>query len=174
MTRFLEVFMKTKKIATYGLLVSLAFILSYLESLFPIPIPIPGIKIGVANLVVMIALYGFGSTQAFVLSIIRIILVGFTFGNLSTMMYSLAGGLLSCLLMILFKKLKFFSMVGVSIIGGISHNIGQILMAILILESASIINYLPALLITGTITGTLIGIIGGLIEKRLKKFLVNY
>lgn len=166
--------MKTKKIATYGLLVSLAFILSYLESLFPIPIPIPGIKIGFANLVVMIALYGFGSTKAFVLSIIRIILVGFTFGNLSTMMYSLAGGLLSCLLMILFKKLKFFSMVGVSIIGGISHNIGQILMAILILESASIINYLPALLITGTITGTLIGIIGGLIEKRLKKFLVNY
>lgn len=166
--------MKTKKIATYGLLVALAFILSYLESLFPIPIPIPGIKIGFANLVVMIALYGFGSTQAFVLSIIRIILVGFTFGNLSTMMYSLAGGLLSCLLMILFKKLKFFSMVGVSIIGGISHNIGQILMAILILESASIINYLPALLITGTITGTLIGIIGGLIEKRLKKFLVNY
>ena len=160
--------MKSKKTAVYGLLVALAFILSYIESLIPFPF-IPGIKLGLANLVVIVALYGMGWKEAFVLSLIRIILVGFTFGNLSTMLYSLAGGLLSWLMMVLAKKSKWFSMVGVSIIGGISHNIGQIIVAILTVSNVYLVTYLPVLLITGAITGALIGFLGALIVKRIKR-----
>ncbi|MDF2486314.1 MAG: putative rane protein, partial [Herbinix sp.] len=124
--------MKSQKVATYGLFVALAFILSYIESLFPLSIAIPGIKLGLANLVVITALYKMGVKEAFVLSVIRIILVGFTFGNPSMMMFSLAGGLLSWLLMVIFQKTKLFGMIGVSIIGGIAHNIGQIVVSILV------------------------------------------
>lgn len=163
--------MKTKNIATYGLLVALAFILSYIEYLFPLPIPIPGIKLGLANLVVITALYSLGHKEAFALSIIRIILVGFTFGSPSNMMFSMAGGLLSWLMMALFKKSKLFSFVGVSVIGGISHNVGQIVTSIFIVENINIIYYLPFLLISGIITGTVIGILGAMIVKRLKNIL---
>ncbi|HWT75805.1 MAG TPA: Gx transporter family protein [Mobilitalea sp.] len=162
--------MKSKKIATYGLLVALAFILSYIESLFPLAVAIPGIKMGLANLVVITALYSMGVRDAFVLSIIRIILVGFTFGSPSTMIFSIAGGLLSWLLMTIFMKSKFFSFVGVSIIGGISHNIGQIIMAIFVVENLNLVYYLPFLLISGILTGAVIGILGAMIVKRLKKF----
>ncbi|MDF2906521.1 MAG: putative rane protein [Herbinix sp.] len=160
--------MTSKKIATYGLLVALAFILSYIESLFPVFIAIPGIKLGLANLVVITAIYKMGVKEAFVLSIIRIVLVGFTFGNPSTMMFSLVGGLLSWLLMVIFQKTKLFSTIGVSIIGGIAHNIGQILVAILVVENIDIIYYLPVLLIFGVIMGALIGILATIIIKRLK------
>ncbi len=160
--------MKSKKVATYGLLVALAFILSYIESLFPLAIAIPGIKLGLANLVVITALYKMGVKEAFVLSIIRIILVGFTFGNASTMMFSLVGGLLSWLLMVIFQKLKIFSMIGVSIIGGIAHNIGQIVVAMFVVHSIDMIYYLPFLLLFGVIMGALIGILGTIIIKSLK------
>lgn len=162
--------MKSNKIASYGLLVALAFILSYIESLFPIPVPIPGIKIGLANLVVITALYSMGTKEALVLAVIRIIMVGFTFGNPSTMIFSLAGGLLSWLMMTLLKRSKLFSQVGVSIAGGISHNIGQIVIAIFVVENINIIYYLPVLLISGVITGALIGILASMIIKRVKKF----
>ena len=160
--------MKSKKTAIYGLLVALAFILSYIESLFPLSIAIPGIKLGLANLVVIVAIYKLGVKEAFTLSIIRIILVSFTFGSPSMMMFSLVGGLLSWLLMVIFQKSKLFSMVGVSIIGGIAHNIGQIIVSILVLENINIIYYLPFLLVSGVITGGLIGILAAIIIKRLK------
>lgn len=160
--------MKSKKIATYGLLVALAFILSYIESLFPIPIPVPGIKLGLANLVVIAALYSMGVKEAFTLSIIRIVLSGFTFGSPSMMIFSLAGGILSWLMMSIFKKSKLFGLIGVSIIGGIFHNIGQIVASIFIVENINIIYYLPFLLISGIITGTVIGILGAMIVKRIK------
>jgi heptaprenyl diphosphate synthase len=162
--------MKSKRTATYGLLIALAFILSYIETLIPIPFAVPGMKMGLANLVVITSLYAMGGKQAFVLSMIRIILVGFTFGNLSTMAFSIAGGLLSWFLMLIFMKTKWFSIVGVSIIGGISHNIGQILVSIYIVDNLNIAYYLPFLLITGVVTGTLIGMLGALIVKRLKNF----
>lgn len=160
--------MKSKKVAIYGLLVALAFILSYIESLFPLPVPIPGIKLGLANLVVLTALYTMGVKEAFVLSIIRIILVAFTFGGPSKMIFSLAGGLLSWFLMSLLKNRKTFSQVGVSIVGGISHNIGQIIAAMIIVENVNIIYYLPVLLVFGVFTGAMVGILGGLIIKRIK------
>ena len=164
--------MKSQKVATYGLFVALAFILSYIESLIPMPVPIPGIKIGLANLVVIASLYTMGPKEAFSLSMVRVILIGFTFGNLSTMIYSLAGGLLSCMLMIFFSKFKLFSMIGVSIIGGVSHNIGQILVAMLVVQSSFLMYYLPFLLLAGTISGTVIGIIGANIVERIKRFRV--
>lgn len=161
--------MKSSKISTYGLLIALAFILSYIEALFPPPVPIPGIKLGLANLVVLAGLYTMGVKEAFVLSLIRIILVGLTFGNMSTMLFSLAGGILSWLVMSLLKQVKSFSLVGVSVAGAVSHNIGQIITAIFVTENINIIYYLPFLLLSGLITGAVIGIIGALIIKRIKK-----
>lgn len=163
--------MKSKNIAAYGLLIALAFILGYIESLIPIPFPVPGMKLGLANLVVLMALYIWGYKEAFVLSIIRIILTGFTFGSLSTMMFSLAGGLLSFVLMALFKRSKLFSMTGVSVIGGVSHNIGQILVAVFVVNNIDIIYYLPILLITGSVTGAIIGLLGALVTQRVKRIL---
>lgn len=162
--------MKSKSIATFGMLIALAFIFSYIESLIPIPIPIPGVKLGLANLVVIAGLYTMGGKHAFILSMIRIILVGFTFGNPSTMMFSFAGGFLSWFFMVLLYKRKLFSIVGVSIIGGVAHNIGQILIAIRIVNNTKLIFYLPFLLVSGAVTGILIGIIGSIIVVRLKKF----
>ncbi|HKL99977.1 MAG TPA: Gx transporter family protein [Mobilitalea sp.] len=161
--------MKSKKIATYGLLVALAFIFSYIERMIPIPYPVPGMKLGLANLVVITALYTMGVKEAFALSIIRIFLVGFTYGNIFAMAFSLAGGLLSWLMMVIFHRSKLFSMVGVSIIGGVAHNIGQIIVAILYLNNNVMVYYLPFLLISGVASGALIGIIGAMIVKALKK-----
>ena len=159
---------KTKKIATYGLLVALAFILSYIEFLFPLPLPIPGIKLGLANLVVITALYSMGVKEAFCLSFLRILLAGFIFGNPSAMLFSFAGGFLSWFVMSVFKKTKLFSFIGVSILGGISHNVGQIIMAVFVVENINIAYYLPFLMAAGVLTGTLIGILGAMIVKRLK------
>ncbi len=160
--------MKTKKVAVYGLLIALAFIFSYIDSLVPMPFAVPGMKLGLANLVVITALYTMGPKQAFVLSIVRIILVGFTFRDPSTLAFSIAGGLLSWMLMSIFRHIKLFSMTGVSIIGGVAHNLGQILVAMVYLESGYVIFYFPALLVSGVITGTLIGLLGMLVVKRLK------
>ncbi len=165
--------MKSKKVATYGLLIALAFILSYIESIIPIPIPVPGIKLGLANLVVIAGLYTMGAKEAFVLSMIRIVLVGFTFGSPSTMMFSFAGGLLSWFLMVVFRKSKWFSIVGVSIMGGIAHNIGQILTAIWVVNNATLMYYLPFLLISGAVTGTVIGMVGSIIVKRMESMKLN-
>lgn len=158
---------KTKKVATYGLLVALAFIFSYIESLFPLNLGVPGVKLGLANIVVMIALYKMGAKEAFSLALVRVLLTAFTFGNMMMLMYSLAGSLLSCLSMILLKKTKKFSMVGVSITGGVMHNVGQILMAIWMLDTIQLYYYLPVLILSGIITGIFIGILGAEIAKRL-------
>lgn len=160
--------MKSKRIAVYGMLIALAFILSYIESMIPIPIPIPGIKIGLANLVVLVGLYTMGAKEAFVLSMIRIVLVGFTFGNLSTMMFSFAGGMLSWLLMVAFCKSKKFSISGVSIIGGVAHNVGQILTAMWVVDSSALLYYLPFLLVSGAVMGIVIGLVGSILIKRIR------
>jgi heptaprenyl diphosphate synthase len=159
-----------KQVAVYGMLISLAFIFSYLEAIIPIPIPIPGVKLGLANLVTMVGLYtvGVGGTAA--VSLIRIVLVGCTFGNLFSMVYGLAGGVLSLVLMIFFKKTNWFGQVGVSIIGGIGHNIGQLTVAALVTETAGVFYYLPFLMAAGVAAGGLIGLLGGLVTERIQKF----
>ena len=163
--------MKNKRIAFLGLFVALAFVLSYIEFMLPLSIGIPGAKIGIANLAVMVTLYTVGEKNAIALSIIRVILVGLTFGNISMMMYSLAGAALSLFAMLLAKRIGKLSMTGVSVLGGVFHNVGQIIVAMLVLETKSLFYYLPFLIIVGTITGVVIGIVSSLITARVKKVL---
>lgn len=162
--------MKTRKIAYLGLLIALAFVFSYIEFLIPVNLGIPGAKLGLANLVIIVALYTIKERDAFVLSMIRIVLVGFTFANLASMLYSLAGGVLSFLAMILAKRSRKLSITGVSVIGGIFHNIGQIIMAICVVKTASLVYYLPVLLVAGIAAGVAIGILGAMVTKRIKGF----
>lgn len=161
--------MISKKNAYLGLLVALAFVFSYIEFLIPINLGIPGVKLGLANLVVIVAIYTIGIKPAFMLSMVRILLVAFTFGNLSAMLYSIAGGVLSYLVMILAKKLDFLSVKGVSVLGGVFHNVGQILVAMLILETTQLIYYLPALMISGVVSGVAIGLLAALVIVRVQK-----
>lgn len=158
------------RVATYGMLIGLAFIFSYLEAIIPIPIPIPGVKLGLANLVNIVGLYTVGIGGTIAVSLIRIVLVGFTFGNMSTMIYSLAGGILSLSLMILFKKADWFSQIGVSVIGGIGHNIGQLIIAAVVVQTSGVFYYLPFLLVAGIVAGAVIGLLGGLVTERISGF----
>ena len=157
-----------KKTAYMGLLTALAFVFSYLESLLPVNLGIPGVKLGLANLVVIVTLYTMGVKEACTLSLVRIVLAGFTFGNPASMIYSLAGGAFSLLVMIGGQKTKLFSVTGVSVLGGVSHNVGQILVAVLVVENARLMYYLPVLILTGTAAGTVIGIVAAVLIKHLK------
>lgn len=158
----------TKNIAFYGVFASIAIVIAYIERLFPIPIPLPGIKLGLANVAVIIMLYISGTKAAFSISTIRIIVVGFLFGSIFSMAYSLAGGILSFLAMCGAKKIRVFGIVGVSVIGGVSHNIGQIAIAAAIVQHTGLFYYSPALIIAGVVTGGLIGYVGGITIRHLK------
>lgn len=163
--------MRKKHVAVFGLLIALAFILSYIESLIPLPLPIPGIKLGLANLVVLTALMVQGGKEAWALSFIRILLVSFTFGSPSTFLFSFAGGMLSCLCMWLARRSRLFSISGISMVGGITHNVGQILVAMWVVQTVKLVYYLPFLLIAGIVTGVLIGVLGSLIVGNIRKYL---
>lgn len=151
-----------------GVFLALALILSYVESLIPFYFGIPGVKLGLANLIVVITLYAVGAKEAFAISMLRILLSGFLFGNLFSILYSFAGGILSFLVMWLVKRTGKFHVMSVSICGGITHNIGQILVASVIVETYSIFYYIPVLLVAGLITGMLIGVIAGEVSDRLR------
>jgi len=159
---------KAKKIAFYALLIALAMIFSYIETLIPIPVFVPGMKMGFANIVTVFALYKLGEKDAAVIAVTRILLAAMLFGNVFSLAYSLAGGLFSLIIMILLKKTNRFSLMGVSIAGGVCHNIAQVGIAALLLETSAFLYYLPVLLITGCIAGCIIGLIAGLIIKKLK------
>lgn len=154
-----------RAVALYGLLIALAFIFSYVEAM--IPVPIPGVKLGLANLVNVVGLYTVGAAGTAAVALVRIVLVGFTFSNPGSMMYALAGGIFSLAVMIAAKKYRWFSEIGVSILGGIFHNIGQLTVAALITGTGGVFSYLPVLLVAGVITGGVIGLLGGLIVERL-------
>ena len=158
---------KSRRLAFTALLIALAMVFSYVESLIPLPVGIPGVKIGLANLVVVVSLYLFGVPYAFAVSLLRIVLTGFLFGSGSAILYSLAGGLLSFAVMLLLKKLS-FSCLSVSIAGGVSHNVGQLAVACLVLESARLFSYLPVLMLSGIIAGAVIGIISYEVMRRLQ------
>ena len=156
-----------KKTALLGMLVALAFVLSYIETLIPVNLGIPGAKLGLANLVVMVALYTLGTKEAFGLSMVRILLTGLTFSSMAAMLYSFAGGLLSFAVMALMKKTEKLSVTGVSVLGGIAHNAGQIFVAMWILDTATLIYYLPVLAITGVASGTVIGLLAVMVIRRI-------
>ncbi len=155
------------------MLVALAMVLSFLESMLPAFVAIPGVKLGLTNLVVMVALYMMGPKDAFMINMVRIILVGISFGNGYSMIYSLAGGIISFLVMFLLYRISKngneagFSPVGVGAAGGVAHNMGQISVAYLILKSGGVVFYLPVLIFSGLVAGTVIGVLSGLVVKRL-------
>lgn len=142
-----------------AMLVVLAMIFSYVESLIPINFGVPGMKLGIANLVTVTGIYFLALPEILLVVVMRVLLIGFMFGNGMSIIYSLAGGILSVLVMTLLKRAKGFSEVGVSIAGGIAHNIGQLIVAAIVVENMKLVYYLPALLIAGTITGCLIGML---------------
>ena len=157
----------TRTIATYGLLLAAALILSYVESLIPPFFAIPGIKVGLTNLVVLLALYLLGTKSALFLNIIRVLLAGLLFGNAFSLLYSLAGAILSWIVMILLKKSGKFGVTAVSIAGGVCHNVAQILVAMFVLQTVSVAWYLLILWFTGILAGAVIGIISAILIKRL-------
>ena len=161
---------ETRRIALLGVLTSVALVLSYLEVMLPpISTAVPGIKMGLPNIIIIFLLYKFGLKEAVTVSLIRVFIVALLFGNVMTLAYSVAGAVLSLGLMTLFKKFDIFSQVGVSIIGGISHNLGQILVAIFLFDTIQIGYYMIILSITGTIAGVVIGIISSILVKKLEK-----
>lgn len=157
----------SQKIAILGLLSAFAIIISYIESLIPINIGIPGVKPGFPNLVIIIVLYSFGIKEAGIVNFIRILIVGFMFGNAISIIFSMAGAVLSLVVMWLVKKLPGVSMLGVSVCGGVAHNIGQIIIAMLITTVYSLTFYIPFLIIGGIITGMLTGVVGNIIQKNI-------
>ncbi len=157
-----------KKCAYFGVLLSLAIICGYVEMLIPFNFGIPGIKLGLANIVAVWLLYKNGFFTAMTVNIARILLVGVLFGNVMSIFYSLCGGVLAVLIMCLVKKIKCFSVVGVSIAGAFVHNVGQLLAASLVIGTKAVIYYLPFLTLSAVVTGVLIGIASYYLLKRVK------
>ena len=160
---------KSKKVAVFALCIALAFTLAFIETLIPINIGVPGVKIGLANLVVVAALYLLDKREAFAISMIRILISGLLFSGAFSLLYSFTGGILSFFVMLLAMKSKKISILGVSVLGGAVHNIGQIIVAAIVMQTPRIIYYLPVLLVSGTLAGILVGIISKIVVERLIK-----
>ncbi len=159
---------KAKKAALYGIMIALAAIMSFIESLIPISLGIPGAKLGLANLVTIVCLYTIGERAAIVVGLFRIMLVGLLFGNMFSILYSLSGGIVSIGSMLIVKRLGRLSAAGVSIVGGVMHNVGQLIVAALIIHNIRIAYYMPVLMLAGVICGIIIGILGAVIIKRVE------
>lgn len=155
------------RVAYFGVFTALALIFSYVETLIPINLGIPGVKLGLANLIIVVALYKMRLSEAYLLSVVRVLLAGFIFGNYFSIIYSLAGGLLSLTVMALLKKWGGFSLQGISIAGGVFHNIGQLIVAAVVVETFSVTYYFPVFLVAGLLTGLVIGIVAEMMLKRL-------
>ena len=160
--------MKTKKIAVLALAIALAMILSFVESQIPAFVAIPGVKIGLANIAVVFVLYKLGWKEAVLISLVRVFMVSVLFGTAVSLFYSVAGAVLSLTGMVLLKRTGLFSTVAVSVTGGVLHNVGQILMACLLLETNVIVYYLPFLILSGVIAGVVIGVVAAIMVKRVQ------
>lgn len=160
---------RTTKYVEMSVLLALSMIFSYVESQIPFHFSVPGVKLGVANLVAVTGLYFLGITDVLVISVARVLLGGFLFGNGMTILYSLAGALVSVSAMAIAKKTGRFSVIGISIMGGVSHNLGQICMAVVVLGNVHLLYYCPVLLIAGAVTGCMIGIVSARVLSIVKK-----
>lgn len=158
-----------KEVALMGVMTALALIFSYVEVLIPFNFGIPGVKLGLANLVIVVALYVMPFKYAFLLDIMKILTASFLFGNGMTLIYSLSGGLLSFAVMALAKKIDKLSVIGVSVLGGVFHNLGQLIVAILVMGTLKIAYYFSVLAVAGLVTGLLLGIVADRIISLLKK-----
>ena len=158
----------TKKVASAALLSSLALIFGYIEFLIPISIGAPGIKLGIANIVIVVALYKLGWKWALPINVVRVLLSALLFGSVFSALYSLAGASLSFIVMALLKKTDKFSIAGVSMAGGVAHNLGQLLIACIAMQTSNVLYYYPVLLISGVATGIGIGILVTIVISKLK------
>ena len=171
-----------KKIANLGLLLAVAMILSYVESLIPLSLGIPGMKAGLPNLIVVMILCGAGSLEAeqnfwerpavtaMTVNLLRVLLSGFLFGNLFSILYSIAGSLCSFVVMLLGRNMKCFSVLGISVLGGAFHNVGQLLMAMVALQTGVVWYYLPVLLTMGTVTGAFLGMVALILVPYCRRY----
>ena len=160
---------KTKRLVLLSMLTAVAMILSYVESLLP-SVGIPGVKMGLAQIAGIFALFRFGWKEAAALSLVRVVLVSLLFGSVGAMLYSLAGAVLSLAVMALLRRIDRFSTVGISVAGGVAHNAGQILMAMLILQTKQLLGYLPVLAVAGIAGGVLTGLAAALLIRRIPEF----
>lgn len=158
-----------RKTAELGFFLAVALILSYVESLIPITFGIPGIKLGLPNMIVVLLLFGqrYGAKEALLVNSMRIVLSGFLFSNLYAILYALAGAVFSFVAMLIGKRLRCFSVIGVSVLGGVFHNIGQAVVAMFVVETFAVSYYIPFLIVAGTITGALLGLIVMEIKEQL-------
>ncbi len=159
--------MKTQKLTVMALTTAIALVLSFIESQIPAFVAVPGVKMGLANIAIVYALYRLGWKEAAIISLIRVVLVSLLFGSAASFLYSLAGAVLSLLGMALLKKTGKFTEIAVSVAGGVLHNIGQIAMASIILETDALRYYLPFLLVSGILAGVVIGLISGILIRRI-------
>ena len=158
---------KSRTVALTGLLIALALVLSYLESLVPLSFAIPGIKLGLPNLVIVFARYRLRWPTAAAISLLRVLLVALLFGSALSLAYSAAGALLSFAVMLLLRRTGRFGCTGVSVAGAVAHNLGQIAAAALLLETSSLAWYFPVLCLSGTVAGVCIGLLSALLVKRI-------
>lgn len=163
----------TKKITMAALMAALALIFSYIEVLIPFSVGVPGIKLGIANLVIIVSLYYLGAGYAFIVNVVRILIAGLLFNGLFGAVYSLAGALVSFAVMVLLKRTKIFSVTGVSMAGGVAHNLGQILVAAFLVSNIKVFVYFPVLVISGVISGAVIGVLAYLILRKLPQNLMR-
>ncbi len=162
---------RIKRITLLALFTSVALLLSYVEMLIgPLFTGVPGIKMGLPNIAIMLVLYRIGTKEAIAVSFIRIVISSILFGNITMFWYSVAGAALSLAVMILLKKLDILSSVGVSVAGALAHNVGQIIVAMILMQTSQIGYYLIVLSITGTVSGIFVGLLGGFVIKRISKF----
>ena len=159
--------LRTKRLALCAILAAMAMILSYIEALIPMPVPVPGIKIGLANLIVLIAIYRLGFKYAFVINCLRIFTAGLLFTGVFGILYSMAGGILSILVMYGLYRWGIFGIAGISMAGGVAHNFGQLVTACLMMSNIRLMSYFPVLLFAGMISGILIGIVAWMVLGRL-------
>lgn len=157
-----------KKLSYMSVFTAFAVILSYIEVLIPFNFGIPGVKLGLANLAIVLALFYLGTKEALIINVVRIIIIGLLFGNLFSILFSLSGGILSFLVMYIFKKTKFFNIVSISAAGGVAHNAGQLIVASIVVNTYSILYYIPVLIVAGLVTGILIGVVASIIRTKLK------
>ena len=154
--------MRSSKVAQYGLFAALAILMGYVEMLIPLPLLVPGMKLGLANVIIVIVLYHMDTKSAFFISLVRVLMSGLLFQGFAGLLYSLAGALLSLGVMALLKKTGKVSITGVSVMGGVFHNVGQIIVGVAVVENIKMAYYLPFLLVTGVVTGFVIGAVARL------------
>lgn len=165
--------MNVKKMCTLAISVSLAMVLSFLESLIPPLVAVPGVKIGLSNTVSLFVLYSLGAPSAIAVSFIRVCLSSLLFGSAASFIYSLSGACLSLAVMIVFKKIAIFSEIGVSVLGGVFHNVGQVLAAIAVMQTPAIAVYLAPLTVSGVLAGILVGVLAGILLKKINPYILK-